>query len=316
MVTIGCCRSELCRVVYRVGAVACDGSGILREYIDRQGDEVSAYSEFRFAFHRLAVAHVIFRQHKEAVFGARLQRNFRHAANRINIVQLVGVAVDGIVEFVLFDAAAAGIVLTCERGRKHIGTIGGHRKGACGRNGIDGVHPSVGGDGLVDIEHDGGGGRNRVARDAIVGIGLDGASDKAFAAVQRIVDGQEAEVNVCGWQARGGVYGLEYPEGLVVNNIQPSHHIQEDAHRIPQINAGLVARGRALHGEDVTAKAETPYAEGSVIELLVQWHGNGDLARRRHRQLRIVLEIDGVGQTLRSRHPPQRIRALWGIVSI
>ena len=76
-------------------------------------------------------------------------------------------------------------------------------------------------------------------------------------------------MNVNRRQARGRVYGLEYPEGLIVDYIQSRYHIHENAERIPQIDAGLVARRRTLHSKNVAAKAEAAYPQCGKVEFLV-----------------------------------------------
>ena len=316
MIALGGRGGELHRVVHRVYACTCGGTRLYRKAVDRQSDEIRANGEFRLALHRLAVAHIVFRQHKEAILNACSQRDLGSYTYWIDIIQLVSPSVLGTVEFELLNSAASCIVLTREGGDELVCAVGHHAQCTGWRKRIDGVQPGIGGDGIVDIEHDGGGGRNRVACDTLARFGLDGAGDEALTAVLRIVDGQEAKVNVCGRQARGGVYGLEYPEGLVMDDVQAGHHIQVDAERIPQIDAGLIARRRAFHGKDVTAKAEAAYPQGGIVELRMQRHIDGNLAGRSGGKVYIILKINSVGQRLRSRHPPQCVRTSCHIIAV
>ena len=89
--------------------------------------------------------------------------------------------------------------------------------------------PHIGGDGFVDVEHDGSRGSDDVARDAIC-LRFDGERHKAFSAVVLIVDGQKAFLCALWRQTCGRVYALEYPEGFVGNDVYAGHHIHIDAH--------------------------------------------------------------------------------------
>ena len=270
---------KLSRSVHRISAGTRGKTRFCRETVDRQSDKISADSVFRLRFHRFAIAHMIFCQYEEAVFHTRFHGNFRRVSNRINSIKLVGIVVDGIIEFVLFNAAAAFVILSRETGNECIPCgIRNRRHTACGRDGINGVQPCVGGNRLIDIEHNGGIGCHCVTRDAHSCLGLDGKADIALAAVQRIVDGQETAVDICGRQARGGVYGLEYPESLVAYDIQAGHHIHINAERITQINAFLVARWRALHSKHMITEAEAAHPEGAIVKFLVKWQSYRNFA--------------------------------------
>ena len=131
---------KLSRSVHRISAGTRGKTRLCRETVDRQSNKISADSVFRLRFHGFAIAHMIFCQYEEAVFHTRFHGNFRCVSNRIDSVKLVGIVVDGIIEFVLFNAAAALVILSRKAGNECISCgIRNRRHTACGRGSIDGV---------------------------------------------------------------------------------------------------------------------------------------------------------------------------------
>ena len=206
MITLGGRGGELCCFIHRVGACTCGGTRFCREAVDRQSDKVRADGEFRLVFHWLAVAHIVFRQHKEAILNACFQWNLGSGAYRIDSIQLVSSFVLRTVEFELLDSAAALVIFAREGGGELVGAIGHHVQSAGGRESVNGVQPGVGGDSFIDIEHNISRSRYCVTCDTLTRFGFDGEADKALTAVQRVVDGQEATIDVYRWHTCGGIY--------------------------------------------------------------------------------------------------------------
>ena len=242
---------------------------------------------------RLAVAHVVDRHGGEAVEDAVDQGEAQGAVGRSGGVVLVTAFVLRDIEFDMVDSRTALLVGYGEGEEAHtrVGRDGLQRRRRS--FGVEGVLPSVGGDGCIVVEDDGGVHGHGVARVASR-TGGDEEADVALAAAQRIVDGQEAHLRAGGFEARGGVDALEYPEELVVHHVDTGGDIHPDAQRSAHVEALGIGGGACGHREDVLAEAEVGQAETDNILTLGHRIGDRHACGGSGGEVGVVFEANGV----------------------
>ena len=252
-------------------------------------------SRVRHALEGLGVAHVVGGEGHELVEKAVHQRITECAVGRTTADGGVAAVIYGNEGLDTAHAGAACIILRGEGEgavegvlRVEFSVEGGSR---CHR--IESVAPHIGADGLVVVEHD-----ERLRSHGVAGlhtaVGQDVETDIALSPTERIVDREEAHLRTGRLETCSRVYTLEYPEKLVIHNIDTRGHIHPNTQRIRYIQALAVGRDVRRHSEEVAAEAKVGQAERGDVLLgrhIVCHHHAGS---GRSREIGIVLKIDSV----------------------
>lgn len=275
---------------YRLIARDCSGIGIER------------HRGFGRSFQNFDIACIVADDGEEAVRAAEIAGEDQRSVGEAFFEELERLTIGRNIKRILADSRAGGIVRARPVQREGCVVESGWQRGdaAHGNTGVDGVENLRCVDRLVGVENNARFGVNHVAGFSLASR-ANGVVGKALAAMQRVVHRQKAIEHR--QLSRCGIDGAENPKRLVGGDVNAGGDIHEHAERVAHVQALAIESAILRHGEGEIGKAEAAQPEAACIERAVELLRDGHHLRRGRGSGGVVLEADGLRQSLRCGDP-------------